>query len=60
MIIFLDFDTRAGNKEQACKKPAIICADTHSQLGTHMLGVRVTTAYSHAQSEGNMDAVYWV
>ena len=40
--------------------PAMICADTHSQLCTHMLGVRVTTAYEHAWSEGNTDVVYRV
>ena len=37
-----EFDTSAGNNEKACKKPATICADTHGQLGTRMLGVRVT------------------
>ena len=36
-----EFDTCAGN-EKACKKPATICADTHGQLGTRMLGVSVT------------------
>ena len=31
-----------ATRSKLAKKPIMSCADTHGQLGTHMLGVRVT------------------